>query len=135
MSGGRLRVLLVEDEAIPARAAAVMLDRLGCEVTSIVDTGQAAVTAASAQRPDLVLMDIRLKGPMDGIEAAARIRGRLGTPIVFVSAYQAEELGERRAALGEATYLTKPVDEQALAAAITRLVGSQRLSTDAPDEL
>jgi CheY-like chemotaxis protein len=135
MSAGRLRVLLVEDEAIPARAAAVMLDRIGCEVTSIVDTGEAAITAASAQQPDLVLMDIRLKGPMDGIDAAARIRERLGTPIVFVSAYQAEELGERRTALAGADYLTKPIDEKVLAAAVRKIASANGLSTNAPSEL
>jgi CheY-like chemotaxis protein len=120
---------VVEDEAIPARAAAVMLGRIGCEVTSIVDTGTAAVTAASSQRPDLVLMDIRLKGEMDGIEAAVVIRERLRIPIVFVSAYRAEELGRRQSDLGGATYLTKPIDEQELAAAVRRAVGAPHRSS------
>jgi CheY-like chemotaxis protein len=83
-----------------------MLGRIGCEVTAIVHTGEAAVAATSSQRPDLVPMDIRLKGEMDGIEAAVVIRERLRVPIVFVSAYRAEELGRCQSDLGEADYLT-----------------------------
>jgi len=71
-----LRVLLVEDEAISARAAQVMLQRIGCIVTAIVDTGEGAIEKAGEQRPELVLMDIRLKGAMNGLEAMAEIRSR-----------------------------------------------------------
>jgi CheY-like chemotaxis protein len=120
MTASGLRVLLVEDEAIPARAAAVMLARVGCEVTAIVDSGDKAIDAAARQRPDLVLMDIRLKGPMDGIEAATRIRERFGIPIVFVSAYLAEELKDRSSALAGSMYLNKPIDEDALFEAVRR---------------
>jgi len=121
-----LRVLLVEDEAIPARAAAVMLERVGCEVTAIVDTGAKAVEAAARQSPDLLLMDIRLKGPMEGIEAASLIRERFGIPIVFVSAYLAEELDDQRSALAGAQYLNKPIDEDALTAAIGKVAAGMR---------
>ena len=121
MSMATLRVLVVEDEAIPARAAAVMLGHIGCDVAAIVDTGEDAVDAAYREHPDLVLMDIRLKGPMDGIEAAGLIRERLGIPIVFVSAYLAEELEERRDAIDESEFLSKPIDEQALAAGVRRV--------------
>jgi CheY-like chemotaxis protein len=122
MSMATLRVLVVEDEAIPARAAAVMLGHIGCDVAAIVDTGEDAVEAAYREHPDLVLMDIRLKGPMDGIEAAGLIRERLGIPIVFVSAYLAEELEERRDAIDESEFLSKPIDEQALAAGVRRVI-------------
>ena len=117
-----LRVLVVEDEAIPARAAAVMLGHIGCDVAAIVDTGEEAVEAACRERPDLVLMDIRLKGAMDGIEAAGLIRKRLGIPIVFVTAYLTEELDERREAIDESEFLSKPIDEQALAAGVRRVI-------------
>jgi len=113
-----LKALLVEDEAIPARAAAVMLARVGCEVVAIVDTGEKALEAAAREHPDLVLMDIRLKGSMDGIEAAALIRERFDIPIVFVSAYLAEELHDPRVELAGSLYLNKPIDEEALAAAV-----------------
>ena len=64
----KARVLIVEDEAIAARAAQIMLETMGCEVTGVVDTGEAAIECAETGAPDLVLMDIRLKGGMDGIE-------------------------------------------------------------------
>jgi CheY-like chemotaxis protein len=73
---------------------------------------------AEKENPDLVLLDIRLRGSMDGVEAAALIRERFGTPIVFVSAYLAEELRDRGAALAGSPYLNKPIDEDALAAAV-----------------
>ena len=120
------RVLVVEDEAIPARAAAVMLGHIGCDVAAIVDSGEEAVEAACRERPDLVLMDIRLKGPMDGIEAAGLIRERLGIPIVFVSAYLAEELDERHDAIDESEFLSKPIDQQALAAGVRRVMRGLR---------
>ena len=120
------RVLVVEDEAIPARAAAVMLGHIGCDVAAIVDSGEEAVEAACRERPDLVLMDIRLKGPMDGIEAAGLIRERLGIPIVFVSAYLTEELDERHDAIDESEFLSKPIDQQALAAGVRRVMRGLR---------
>ena len=74
------RVLIVEDEAISARAAGVMLERIGCTVTGVVDSGKDAIEAAARDRPDLVLMDIRLKGEMNGIEAATVIHKLTGDP-------------------------------------------------------
>src|SRR4051794_24581094 len=66
------RIVVVEDESIVAMDLAATLRNLGCEVLAIVNNGRDAIDAAVKHRPDLVLMDIRLKGPMDGIEAAKR---------------------------------------------------------------
>lgn len=115
------RVLVVEDEAISARAAQVMLRRIGCAVTAVVATGPGALAAAAAEPPDLVLMDIRLKGGMDGIEVARLLRERHGTPAIFVSAYAADELLAAGMPI-DALHLTKPIDEDELDAAV-RLQG------------
>ena len=117
----KLRVLLVEDEAIAARAAAVMLKRVGCEVTGIVDSGEEAIESAARQSPELVLMDIRLRGGMDGIEAGAVIRECYCIPVIYVSAYLAEELKNRRAGLADAEYLAKPIDEESLASVVAKV--------------
>ena len=117
------RVLIVEDEAIAARAAQYMLQSAGCEVTGIVDTGEAAVARAEAERPDIVLMDIRLKGPLNGIEAAQRIHAKLRIPIVFVTAYSGTELADTDGLPDTCYYLSKPIDENRLKAVLQQAVG------------
>jgi len=79
--------MIVEDEAIIAMETESQLKSLGYEVTSIVDTGEKAIKKAEIDKPDLILMDIRIKGDMDGIDAAEIIRNRFGIPIVFSTAY------------------------------------------------
>ncbi len=66
----KAKILIVEDEAIIAMEIENQLQSLGYEVTSIVDTGEKAIEKAESDKPDLILMDIRIKGEMDGIEAA-----------------------------------------------------------------
>lgn len=117
------RVLVVEDEAIAARAARVMLARSGCEVCGTVDRGDEAIAAARAGAPDLVLMDVRLKGPLGGVEAASVIRAELGIPVVFVSAYGRGEGGV--AVPADAPWLSKPIGERELAAAVARVLGRE----------
>jgi CheY-like chemotaxis protein len=112
------RVLIVEDEAIAARAASVMLGRIGCTVTGVVDNGEDAIDAAARDHPDLVLMDIRLKGEMNGIEAATVIQERMGTPIVFVTAYSVDDLEDSDTLPEHSRFLSKPIGERELAAAI-----------------
>lgn len=101
------KVLIVEDEAITALDLKLSLEDLGYEVVATVDNGQEAINVAVEERPDVVLMDINLKGDMNGIEAAAKIT-EFAIPIVYLTAntddatfYEANEEG----AYG---YLTKP---------------------------
>ncbi|HXR23747.1 MAG TPA: response regulator [Candidatus Binataceae bacterium] len=82
-----LRILVVEDEALIAESISTGLTRAGCNIVAAVDTGAAAIEAATELRPDLVLMDIHLKGEMDGIEAASVITERLRVPVVYLTAH------------------------------------------------
>jgi len=66
----KARILIVEDETIIAMEVESQLQRLGYEVTSVVDTGEKAISKAESDKPDLILMDIRIKGEMDGIDTA-----------------------------------------------------------------
>jgi CheY-like chemotaxis protein len=116
------RVLIVADEAISARAARVMLARIGCSVIRVVDTGEGAIEAAEQYRPEIVLMDIRLKGAMNSIEASAIIHERLGTPIVFVTTYSKDDLRDAGTLPADAIYLSKPIDEGNLATAIDQAI-------------
>src|SRR5262249_22108151 len=73
---------------------------------------------AAKTRPDLVLMDIRLKGPMDGVEAAQRLRARYGIPVTYLTAYADDETLARAQTTAPYGYLVKPFDERELHATI-----------------
>jgi two-component system, cell cycle sensor histidine kinase and response regulator CckA len=108
------RVLVVEDEAIVAMDISARLRVLGYEVVGPASTGAEAVELAVRTRPDLVLMDIMLRGGMDGVEAALRIREATGSPVVYLTAY-ADESTLRRAKVAEPLgYLLKPFEEREL---------------------
>jgi signal transduction histidine kinase len=101
-------IMIVEDEAVVALHIAQRLKGLGHTVAAIARSGAEAVQQATALRPDLILMDIRLEGGMDGIEAAKQIRAREDIPIVYLTAY-ADEATLQRAKITEPYgYLLKP---------------------------
>ena len=105
----KTRILIVEDEAIIAMEIESQLHGLGYQVTSIVDTGEKAIKKAEEDRPDIILMDIRIKGEMDGIDAAEEIRNRFGIPVIFSTAYLDEERIERAKITMPFGYVLKPV--------------------------
>ena len=116
------RVMIVEDEAITAMATGAMLKRLGHEVLAAVGTGQEAINAFRRQRPDLVLMDIRLDGDLDGIETAKLLRRDSDVPVVFVSAFVDSGTRDRAAEAHPFDFLPKPLDEYDLQALLARLL-------------
>src|SRR5712671_701294 len=79
------KILIVEDEEIVAKYISASLKRLGYKITSGASTGAQAIERAAKDRPDLILMDVTLKGPMDGIEAAERLRKLVHVPVVYLS--------------------------------------------------
>ncbi|NOZ09062.1 MAG: response regulator, partial [FCB group bacterium] len=113
------RILIVEDEAITAENLKRMLLGLGHKVVGIVYDGQSAIDLANKERPDLILMDISLKGEMDGIEAAARIGEVRLTPVVFTTAYANEELLSRTNLHTSYGYLLKPFTRKHLWSTLT----------------
>ncbi len=116
------RVMIVEDEAITAMATGAMLKRLGHVVTASVASGEAALEAFRRQMPDLVLMDIRLDGDLDGIETAEAIRRDSEVPVVFVSAYVDEKTRGRAAKTRPFAFMPKPLDEYELHALMSRVI-------------
>jgi len=112
------RLLIVEDEIILAMDLRTRLTDLGYSVVSIVDTGAAAITAAEQHQPDLILMDIRLYGGMDGIAAAMEIRRNRDIPVIYMSAYADKETRQRAAAAEPAAFLSKMTDDLDLCSAI-----------------
>jgi CheY-like chemotaxis protein len=104
-----MRILIVEDEAISAMALRYTVERIGCSIVAVVDTGEAAIRESAKQRPDLVLMDTRLRTEMTGVEAANQIWEQLGIRSVFVSAYNASELERDYRGASPLIVLVKPV--------------------------
>jgi CheY-like chemotaxis protein len=111
MMASRAHILIVEDERLVAKDLERRLIRMDCTVAAIAATGPEAIHQALAHRPDLVLMDIRLQGDMDGITAAAFIRTHLNIPVVYLSAYVDEMTLERAQGTSPAAFLRKPFNE------------------------
>ena len=112
------RIMIVEDEAIIAGEIRMIMEKFGYAVTSIADTGQGAIEQAEADRPDLILMDINLKGDMDGIEAAGIIRDRLDIPVIYLTASVEGRKLERAKRTVPAGYVLKPFSEHDLRVAL-----------------
>ncbi|MCX8161013.1 MAG: diguanylate cyclase [Candidatus Saccharicenans sp.] len=112
------RVLLVEDELLIARHIEQMVKNLGYQVEGVVESGERALQVAGEKLPDLVLMDIRLKGQIDGIEAATRIWKLYSIPIVYLTAYTDEDTLIKATLAEPFGYLIKPFDEKELLVAI-----------------
>lgn len=111
-------VLVVEDEFIVAFELKMALEKMGYEVCGIESTGESAIESVGRWRPDCVLMDVSLKGPMDGIEAARHIRARYGVRTAFLSGYPTDEMTMRVADLRPIGCFVKPLDYSQLQAAL-----------------
>lgn len=111
-------VLVVEDESIVALDICQGLKRYGYGVFGPVATGEAAIQKAKELRPDVVLMDIMLKGPMDGIQAASQISDMTNIPIIFLTAHADKTTLERAKITEPYAYVVKPFEDSALHAAL-----------------
>jgi CheY-like chemotaxis protein len=103
------RVLIVEDNWLVAVEAEASLLEAGYVVLGIAVSAEEAVALCEAERPDFVLMDIRLRGDSDGVQAAVEIRARFGIPSVFVSAHDDPETQARAGAAKPLGWIVKPV--------------------------
>lgn len=112
------KVLIVEDEIIIAMDLRHKLQSLGYSICSFATSGEKAIETVEREKPDVVLMDIKLRGEMDGFEAAKLIRSDFGIPILFMTGYPISEF-EGKAEISEPyEYLAKPVQIDALQIAI-----------------
>ena len=114
----KAQILVVEDEGIVAMDVRNRLNGLGYAVSVVVSSGEEAFKKAGEVHPDLVLMDIRLKGDMDGIEAAEQIRARFDVPVVYLTAYADDNTLQRAKVTEPFGYLLKPFEERELHTAI-----------------
>jgi len=122
-----IRVLVAEDEALIADDVRRTLGKLGYDVPKPAMTADEAIAAARELRPDLVLMDIRLHPPGDGIDAALEIRRRLGIPVVFLTAHSDEATLARAKTAEPYGYLLKPFEDRELRTTIELALHKHRL--------
>jgi len=110
----KARILVVEDDKIISMEIKDRLENLGYEVIDVVFSGEKAIEKATELVPGLVLMDIKLKGKMDGIEAAEKIRSLLDVPVVYLTAYTDESTLQRAKITEPYGYIVKPLEEREL---------------------
>jgi len=112
------KIILVEDELIIAASIAKELRRAGYDVVGIACSAEQALAVIEEKIPQLVLMDVRIKGPVDGIQTAQQIATNFSIPVIFMSAQGDRDTLDRAKAVGAFAYLTKPVARDALMSAI-----------------
>lgn len=110
----KIRILIVEDEGLIARDIEDMVRNAGYEVSAVVGTGEDAIEKAETTHPDLILMDIILRGEMDGVEAAEKIRKRFNIPVIYLTAHTDENTLQRAKLTEPLGYTLKPVEQKEL---------------------
>jgi PAS domain S-box-containing protein/putative nucleotidyltransferase with HDIG domain len=106
------QILIVEDERIVVDDIKISLGRLGYDVCGTADSGLEAIKKAKEMRPDIILMDIVLKGKMDGIEAAQKIRTRFDIPVIYLTAYADAKTLARAKVTEPFGYILKPFEDR-----------------------
>jgi PAS domain S-box-containing protein len=112
------KILIVEDEGIIADNIASRLRRSGYHVAGIADSSEEALARVSETRPDLVLMDIRIKGALDGIETTRKLLETFDVPVIYLTAHTDPQTIDRAKRTGVFGFLTKPIDHRTLATTI-----------------
>jgi PAS domain S-box-containing protein len=130
MSKCAARILICEDEIVLAMDLADTLKELGYEVWKAVSTGEECVTIAGETKLDLILMDIKLKGEMDGIEAGEIIHARFDIPIIYLTAFTDEGLVERARQTKPYGYLVKPYRSEELRTNIEMALFKHRMERE-----
>lgn len=123
----KANILIVEDDSIVAEDIRNTLERLGYFVQGITAYGEDAVKKAGKDKPDLVLMDIVLKGKKSGTDAAGEIRSRFGIPVVYLTAYADEKILERAKAAQPFGYIIKPFGDRELNIGIEMAIYKHRM--------
>jgi CheY-like chemotaxis protein len=118
MTASPKSVLVVEDDALIALSFSDMLQEIGLQVCGTADTAQRAVALAKELRPDLIMMDVRLRGVEDGIDAALAIQNSCPTAVIYVTGSCEQRVLDRIARTRHAAVLVKPVYPEQLKEAV-----------------
>jgi CheY-like chemotaxis protein len=111
LSGNGWKILVVEDEAIIAMDIQSILTKIGFNQPEVVHSGEESIQRVAAGRPHLVLMDIKLKGKLDGIQAAHEIFYQYKVPVIYITAFGDEGTLERADGTARYGFITKPFEE------------------------
>jgi PAS domain S-box-containing protein len=111
-------ILIVEDEAVVALDLKMQLEDLGYAVVGIADDAEQALRLAAQHKPSLALMDIQLKGPVDGVNVAAQLRRQMDLPVIFLTSFSDAQTVRRAAQTAPYGYLTKPFQIKEVAAGV-----------------
>lgn len=114
----RRKILIVEDQIISAKGIAFTLERFGFQVTGIAASEDEAMRLISSDMPDLVVLDVKLRGDQDGIATGHQIISQFDLPVVILTAYTDDETVERVYHLGAYGFLVKPYKDEKLIEAI-----------------
>jgi len=122
---GEKKILIIEDNIIVAMEIKTRVLQKGYTVTGIATSGPAALLNVKEYHPDLALVDINLKGDMDGIETVSAIRSSFyDIAVIYITAYSNEDVKQRASATHPVDYLTKPFEPTVLMSAIERALGN-----------
>ncbi len=107
----KMKIMVVEDDAIIGMDIEHRVRRLGYEVTGVADNAEEAIELAADTKPDIALMDIRLRGDIDGIDTARMLKEQFALPVIFITAYSDLKMRSRALDLNPAGYIVKPIRE------------------------
>ena len=122
----KYKVAIVEDEGLVAADLKCRLERGGCTVSCVAANGDQALKAIAETLPDVILMDIRLQGEMDGIQVAERVRKDFDVPVIYLTAFEDRETLERAGRTQAFGYLTKPVPPSNLRGSLETAISKHR---------
>ncbi|MCF7920413.1 MAG: response regulator [Candidatus Cloacimonetes bacterium] len=121
MEEGKTKILIVEDEVIISMRLELFFQRRGYEVIGTLSSGEKAVELCRTNKPDVIIMDINLRGEMSGLDAGESICENSEIPIIFITGYSDEILKERAARLNPLGYFMKPINMFEIISALNKL--------------
>lgn len=118
-----MKILIVEDDRIIAYSLKLMITQFGHEVLGILEAGEAVLESVRKAMPDLIIMDIKLAGEMDGIEAAQAVLKHFSVPIIYLTGNSDSATLKRSESTKSSAYLMKPITKGMLRSAIEEVLG------------
>jgi DNA-binding NarL/FixJ family response regulator len=122
MSGLQKSVLIVEDEALIAMGLSAQIEDMGLKVCGTTDTADGAIAQAKAHRPAIILMDMRLRGDKDGVDAALAIHDTVGSRIIFITGSREQATIDRISLDHPFALLFKPISDRQLQATVSNAI-------------
>jgi CheY-like chemotaxis protein len=116
------RIIVVEDEGIVAMDISKCLSTLGYEVVFVADSGEKTLDMLEREQSDLILMDVELKGRLNGLETARAVKEKYNIPVVFLTAFEDETTLNKIHELGYNGYLVKPFEDEELRKTVEKVI-------------